>query len=158
MLTVVHGNDTSSSRKYFVDQKNKNSITFDAENLNAIELTQSIQGSGLFETSSKIFIDNLFSKKGSKNIEIVAEVINKSKDVDIYIWADKEIGVKSLSAFSKFQNQNFKIPQSIWSFLDGIMPDKPSNVSLFHSAIVTNEPEVVFAMIIRQFPLIFCLF
>ena len=153
MITIIHGLDQLSSRNYLLEQKDKDSLTFDAQNLNIVELEQSLRGSSLFGSTKKIYIDNLFSKKGSKNIEIVAEVINKSKDVDIYIWADKEIGVKSLSVFPKFQNQNFKVPQNIWSFLDGIKPNNPSNITSFHIAISTNEPEIVFAMIIRQFRL-----
>lgn len=157
MLTIVHGSDQLSSRNYFLEQKDKESITFDAQNLNIVELEQSLGGNSLFGTSKKIFIDNLFNKKGLKNVEIVVELLKKSQDAHVYIWADKEIGAKSLSGFPKFQNQNFKIPQNIWAFLDGIRPDNPKNVILFHQTLAATEVEVVFAMIIRQFRLMLCL-
>src|SRR3989344_4566601 len=153
MVTLVHGTDEVSSRNYFLENKNKDSLTFDAENLNTIELTQALQGSGLFGPSNKIFIENLFSRKGLKNLETIAEILNKSKDADIFIWADKEIGTKNLSVFPKFQNQNFKVPQNIWAFVDGIRPGNPGNVSLFHNTLETTNAEIVFAMIIRQFRL-----
>jgi DNA polymerase III delta subunit len=155
MVTLVHGNDNLTSRKYFLDQKDENSLTFDAESLNPIELAQSMQGSGLFETSvNKIFIENLFTRKGSKNQSSVVEIIKKNKDTQIFIYADKDVGVKSLSDFPKFENQNFKIPQNIWVFLDAIKPNNPKNVSSFHSALSGTEPEIVFSMIIRQFRLL----
>ena len=155
MIALVHGTDNLTSRKYFLDQKDENSLTFDAETLNPIELTQSIQGSGLFETlNNKIFIENLFTRKGSKNQNSLAEILQNSKSSDVFIWADKEIGVKSLSGFPKFENKNFKIPQNIWSFLDGIKPNNPNNVSSFHSALLGTDPEIIFAMIIRQFRLL----
>lgn len=155
MVTLVHGSDTLTSRKYFLDLKDENSLTFDAESLNPIELAQSMQGSGLFETSTKkIFIENLFTRKGSKNQSAVAEILKNNKDTQVFIYADKDVGVKSLSGFPKYENQNFKIPQNIWTFLDGIRPNNPRNVSSFHLALSGTEPEIVFAMIIRQFRLL----
>ncbi|MBI2621687.1 MAG: hypothetical protein HYW63_03550 [Candidatus Levybacteria bacterium] len=153
MVTVVHGSDQISSRNFFLEQKDKDSLTFDAENINVVDLEQSLQGGGLFGATTKVFIENLFTKKGLKSLEDVAEVINKSKNADIYLWADREQGVKNLSAFPKYLNQNFKIPQNIWLFLDGIRPHNPDNVLHFHETILTTEPEIVFAMVIRQFRL-----
>lgn len=154
MITLVHGTDNQSSRNYFLSQKDEDSITFDAEIINTIELEQSLQGSGLFENPKKIFIENLFTRKGSKNITPIGEVLGNSKGVDVFIWADKEVGVKSLTGFPKIDNQNFKIPQTIWLFLDGIRPNNPSNVTSFHKALNGSEAEIVFAMIIRQFRLL----
>lgn len=154
MITLVHGNDTLSSRNYFISQKDNSSITFDAENMSLIELSQSMQGSGLFESSKKIFIENLFTRKGSRSIDQLADLLKNNKSLDVFIWADKEIGVKTLSAFPKFENQNFKIPVNIWSFLDGIRPNNPRNVTSFHEALRGSETEIVFAMLIRQFRLL----
>ena len=154
MITIVHGSDSISSRKYFLSQKDEKSITFDAESLNPVELNQSLQGSGLFGVSSKIFIENLFTRKGTKSITAVGEILTDNKEAVIFIWADKEIGVKILSSFPKFEFQNFKIPQNIWSFLDGIRPDNPLNVSSFHKTLNETDPEIIFTMIIRQFRLL----
>lgn len=153
MLTIVHGDDEVASRNFFISQKDKDSLTFDAENLSLIELEQSLSGSGLFGTSNKIFIENLFSRKASGNFDEISPILNKKNKTDIFIWADKILSIKNLSLFLKSNVKIFKIPQNIWSFLDGIKPNNPRNVSSFHSTISTNEPEIVFAMIIRQFRL-----
>lgn len=155
MLTIAHGNNTLASRKFFIDQKNEDSLTFDAEDLIISELKQSLQGGGLFGPSKKIFIENLFTRKGLKNIEPIASVLSQNeKSSEIYIWSEKELGIKVLSPFPKHDNQNFKIPSNIFSFLDSIRPNNPKNVSYFHDAIKTSEPEIVFFMIIRQFRLL----
>lgn len=156
MITLIHGNDILTSRNYFLSQKDKDSLTFDAEIISPIELAQSMQGSGLFETkaTNKIFIENLFTRKGTKSMESIAWVLNQNSSANVYIWADKEIGVKQLASFPKFENKNFKIPQKIWSFLDGIKPNSEVNVKAFHHAITGSEPEIIFAMLIRQFRLL----
>jgi len=154
MITLVHGQDNVSSRKFFLSQKDKDSITFDAESLSVIELSQSLAGGGLFENPKKIFIENLFTRKGNKNLVPVSDVLKLNEKSEVYLYADKDVGVRSLSNFPKFTNENFKIPQNIWSFLDGIRPGNPRNVSAFHNALEGSEPEIVFAMIIRQFRLL----
>lgn len=154
MITLVHGNDTLSSRNYFLNQKDESSLTFDAETISLVEFSQSLQGSGLFENPKKIFIENLFTRKGSKSINSIGEILEKNNKSEIFIWADKEIGVKILSSFPKFENQNFKVPANLWSFLDGIKPGSSKNVTAFHSALEGSETEIVFSMIIRQFRLL----
>lgn len=154
MITIVHGNDITTSRKFFLDQKDENSLTFDAESLVLDELEHSLQGFGLFGERKKIFIENLFSRKATKNLEPIGSLLSKNQGLNVYVWADKEVGVKSLLSYPRFENKNFKIPNTIWSFLDGIRPNNLSNVKSFHSAINSTEPEIVFAMIVRQFRLL----
>lgn len=153
MITIIHGDDELNSRKYYISQKDKNSITFDAEIIDPVELEQSINGSDIFGKTDKIFIENLFTKNGTKKINEIAEVLNKKSKTDIFIWADKIIPVKTLTLFSNHKSQVFKIPQNIWAFLDGIKPNNTSNVSMFQNTLTSTEPEIVFAMIVRQFRL-----
>lgn len=153
MITLVHGSDSVSSRKFFLDQKDEESLTFDAESLILSELEQSLGGSGLFGNTKKIFLENLFTRKSAKNIEPIGKLLTSNPDLNVYFWADKEVGVKPLASFPKFENKNFKIPQSMWAFLDGIRPNNALNVSSFHKTLQETEPEIIFAMIVRQFRL-----
>lgn len=154
MISLIHGNDSLSSRNAYLSNKDENSLTFDAETLNLIELAQSMQGSGLFDNNKKIFIENLFTRKGAKNFSSIAEILKNSKNTEVFIYADKEIGAKNLEGLPKLDNQNFKIPQNIWTFLDGIRPNNPRNITTFHNTLTETEPEIIFAMIIRQFRLL----
>lgn len=153
MITIIHGDDVIASRNFLFEQKDKNSLTFDAESLDISELKQEVAGSGLFGPSIKIFIENLFTRKGSKNLSGIISVLNDKTEADVYIWSDKILSAKVLLDFPKHTIQLFKIPQNIWSFLDGIRPGRPGNVLSFRQALSNTEPEIVFAMVIRQFRL-----
>ena len=153
MLTIIHGDDIVSSRNYFISLKKDNSLTFDAENLSLIELAQSLQGEELFGGSKYIFIDNLFTRKAAKNFNGIIEILNSKTEADVYIWSDKILGSKVLSELPKHTSQVFKIPQTIWAFLDGMRPGSSQNVLAFRQTLKSAEPEIVFAMIIRQFRL-----
>ncbi len=153
MITLIHGNDTLSSRKFFLDQRDAESLTFDVENINLVEFEQSLSGSGLFGSSKKIFIENLFTRKSTKNTDSIGKLLTAYKDAEVFFWADKEVGVKALSSFPKIENKSFKIPQNIWNFLDNLRPNSSSNVTSFHRTLKESETEIIFAMIIRQFRL-----
>lgn len=153
MITLISGNDTLSSRKYFLDLQDKDSLSFDAESINLVELEQSLGGSGLFGSTKKIFVENLFSRKSIKNLEPIGKLLTQYKDTEIFFWTDKEVSVKALGSFPKVEKKEFKIPQSIWNFLDNLRPSSTSNVSSFHRTLNETEPEIIFAMILRQFRL-----
>lgn len=153
MLVIIHGDDELTSRNYFVSQKDDNSLTFDSETIILNELEQSLNGSDLFGKSGKIFIENLFTRVGTKNLNEIAKVLGKKNKADVFIWADRLLPAKTLQLFPNHKSQVFKISQNIWSFLDNIKPENHSNVSMFHNVLVSTEPEIVFAMIIRQFRL-----
>jgi len=154
MITLIHGNDNLASRNYFLSIKDENSILMDAQNLNLVELSQIINGSGLFLEPKKIFIDNLFTNKGSKNQVDVFSIIGKGHDSEIYLYADKEIPIKSLSDIKDLNSKVFRVPQNIWNFLDEIRPKSSQNIFKFHEVLKETEPEIIFSMILRQFRLL----
>lgn len=154
MITIVHGSDIVSSRKYFIEQKDKDSLTFDASSLILSELEQSIRGSGLFGQGEKIFIENLFSRKSVKNYEPILSILqNVPAKISVFIWSDKEQGAKSLSSFPNHISELYKINQNIFGFLDSLRPGSSQNLINLHKALKFSEPEIIFFMIIRQFRL-----
>ena len=63
MITIIHGNDTASSRKYYIDQKTADAFSFEGEKVSLTDLVQILEGGGLFSDSKKIFIDDFLSKR-----------------------------------------------------------------------------------------------
>lgn len=154
MITLFHGTDNVSSRTAFIDHKDKDSVSFDAESLSLIDLRQALSGAGLFSESKKIFIENLFSKK-MKNFDDIAELINKhSKALDFYLWEDQEISLKHASLIKNLKSQKFDLPKNLWTFLDNIRPGSPLSVKLFHKVLEEADENVIFSMIVRQFRLL----
>jgi DNA polymerase III delta subunit len=154
MIHLIHGDDPTRSREYFAKQKTSDSITYDAENLSLIELAQTLQGSGLFGGGTVVFIENLFGRKAKNATEIIELLNTNSKQSEIYIYSDKLLPAKSLKEFKNSEDTVFKVPQTIWAYVDGLRPDSRSNLKLFHSALDSNEPEYIFSMLVRQFRLL----
>lgn len=156
MITIIHGDDIVSSRNYFLEIKQKGGISFDGKSLNFQDLTQSAKGGDLFSEVKNIFIEDfLGSKKSIAEAEKIIELIKKdTTKINFYFWDGQELSKSSLSQFPNAQIKLFKIPQNIFTFVDGIRPNRPENVKDFHKVLESSDPEAVFYMIIRQFRLL----
>jgi len=156
MITIIHGDDIVLSRKYLQEQKQNsiNPYVFDGI-IDLPSLVQITQGSGLFNTEKNIFIENFFSKNKlntseSKNI---IEYINENESsIDLFFWEGKELQKRSMALFTNPLIKKFKIPQTIFLFLESIKPGNfKASIDLFHKALQNTEPEIIFFMMQRQF-------
>lgn len=157
MITIVHGDDIASSRRYFVEQKNKekNPIVFDGEKITPSDILQVLDGGSLFSENKLLFIEDFFSKKkpGKEFDDIVSQIQNLS-DSQVFFWEGKLLTKRFINLFKNCEIKLFNIPKDIFTFLDSIYPDNKKSLIFFHNTLKTNEPELVFFMIIRQFRLL----
>lgn len=159
MITIIHGDDVVLSRRFFTEQKTSldSEITFDNNNFNLTDFIQSLSGKSLFAENKKIFLDGLFSSKkisDEQSETLVSKIKKSNSPIDFFIWEGNELSKTFLNQFPKTTVKFFKLPQSLFSFLDGIRPNNPSNVSLFHDALKNSDENLLFAMLIRQFRLL----
>lgn len=155
MITIIHGDDVANSRKYFIElkQKNLDSVSFDGEKLSLTQLTQSLEGGGLFSDEKKIFIENFFTrKKISKETEAILSYLRKTTKADVFFWEEKEVTKKNLNFFPNSTVKIFKLPKTLFLFLDSIKPNQGKNlIDLFHQTLQSMEVELIFYMLFRQF-------
>lgn len=162
MITLIHGTDIASSRKYFVDLKNKEkgAISIDGQNVSLTDLVQVFEGGGLFDESKSYFIEQLFGKKKkSRELDQIIDYIKKNENENnIFIWEDKELTRAAISQFKNPILKLFKIPQNLFSFLESIQPGNGrSMISLFHQTLEEADAEMVFFMLVRQVRLLLAL-
>ncbi len=160
MITIVHGDDITSSRKFLIEQKNslKNTVILDGKDLNFEYLVELLKGNSLFSDEKNIFVENFFERKKLKEIDKVTDYIKKNSDLaNFFIWEKDELTKSELSIFPKAKPVLFKIQKTLFSFLDNISPKNPKNVLNFHETLKTADEEMVFYMLIRQFRLLLAL-
>jgi len=158
MITIFHGTDITNSRKYFLDEKQKYSdgLILDGEKITLTDLAQIFEGGGLFEEQKTLFIENIFNKKKNKTeFAVITDYIKKHESHNIFFWEGKELEKTSLSSFKEATIKVFKLPQSLFLFLDSIKPNNNKQlVTLFNQTIETTEVEMVFFMFVRQIRLL----
>ncbi len=163
MITIIHGDDIVSSRNYFQEKKREdaNSISLNASTLQITDLAQNMQGSGLFGSISTIFIEDLLTrlKKTKETKEIIDFIIKNHKESNIFLWEGKEIKKNDLLLFKDAIVRSFKLPKTIFIFLDSLRPDNLRNtISLFHKTLEEGiNIELIFFMLQRQARLLLAL-
>ena len=159
MILIIHGNDIEKSRNYFFQEKQNqdNSVLINADLISVDLLYQTLENKNFFDKKTTVIVENFLSKVKSNSIEFkeIASYINKNKTIDIIFWESAEISKGTLSAFNSATVKNFSLPQSLFLFLDNIKPGNSKYlIDLFHQILKTQEAEIIFFMIIRQFRLL----
>lgn len=155
MLTLIHGGDTASSRRYFSEQKelNPDAEVLDGEKVTLTDLSQLLEGGGLFVETKAVFIEQLFNRRKKKEefANLVAYLEKNSKTNNIFLWEGKELDKGALMVFKTAMQKPFKLPQTLFLFLDTIQPGNGKQlIQLFHQTIESAEPELVFFMLVKQ--------
>lgn len=159
MISIIHGSDIVSSRKFFVDQKNKakDPVSFQAASLTITDLTQVLTGAGIFGNENTIFIEYLLSqrKKITHAESIISYILANHDAGNIVLWEEKEIPSTTLKRFTNAKVEMFRIPPFTFTFLDSLAPGAgPRLVTMLNKTLATSEIELVFYLLIRQFRLL----
>lgn len=162
MITIFHGEDIVKSREGFLEEKQKHpdALYFDGKKLTNTDITQALEGNELFSTSKTVFIDEFFSKrKQSKETDEIIDVISKNHDVHVFFWESKGLGAKELHRSKQATLKQFRLPQTIFAFLDSIKPrNGKTSVQLFHRTLSDEDEQFVFFMLIKHIRLLLALF
>jgi len=153
MITLFHGDDSVLSRNAFLKlrRETENAVTLEGNALSLTDLTQVFSGSDLFGTQKDIFISELLSKrKPSKELDAIAETL-RNTDANVYLWEIKELTTKQLSLIKGAKVNLFKIPATIFSFLDNFRPNNAKQlIELFHKTLLEKDAEFVIFMLTRH--------
>ncbi len=160
MITIIHGTNTASSRKYFIGlrQNEPDQTIIDGKNVSLTDLVQIFEGGDLFTEQKNFFIEELFGKKsrgaGKKDTEqkAIHDYIEKQSGANnIFIWEGSELSKTNLNTFKNPAIKAFKLPQALFLFLESIKPrNGKALIKLFHEVIDTADTEMVFFMMVRQ--------
>lgn len=153
MITLIHGDDSALSRNYYFElkSKSKDGIVLEGAKITFTDLTQALEGQDLFGNTKEIFIEELLSKrKNSKEVDALISLLTQTPQT-VFLWESKELTAKQLSLFKGAAIKLFKIPATIFAFLDAFRPHNAKQlIELFHKTLEDKDPEFVFFMLQRQ--------
>jgi|SRR3989304_2317104 len=154
MITIIHGNDITTSRNFYIELRKKtaNYELIDGKNLDFDTLFRTFEGNSLFTNEKNIYIENFFSNIKSNSIEFkkITDYLNKNKNINLLFWEAKVLTKTQASSIKSAQVKEFSYPQVLFVFLDSFKPQNLSSIKLFHQLNKTMEVELIFYMIVRQ--------
>ena len=157
MITIVHGNDISTSRNFYISirSKQENFEIIDGKNFDYNKLIQTFEGNSLFANEKNIFVEDFFSniKSNSNEFKQIIDYLNKNKVINLLFWEPKELTKTQSNSLKNADIKQFNYPQVLFAFLDSIKPNNLSSITLFHKLQEQMESELIFYMLVRQFRL-----
>lgn len=160
MITLIHGDDISSSRNYYKQLQKKNTASFDGEKVTNEDIAKALQSDGLFTDEKNVYIENFLTKrKPSKELdEIIEKLTAFEKSATILLWESKLLSKKHTNYFAKATVKEFALPKSLFSFLDSLKPNNTqSMLTLYHETLAHTEAEMILVMLIRQIRILLAL-
>jgi hypothetical protein len=154
MITIFLGEDTVSSRKNFIQLRStyteKGYEIYPLALSNLSELDKWLyQSEGLFQLKKAFFGENLLSKKEHR--KLLEAFDTTDTNVDIVIWEEKIEDRIAKFFFKHAKINSHKLPASIFSYLDSLIP---GNLSEINSQLTTiNESideNIIFFMTVKR--------
>jgi len=156
---LIHGDYHVQSRQFLsnllLDLQNKGAevIQLDGEKITINDLVQASSNNSLFSSRSTILIENLLSRKKSKETEKLWQYLKDYQgQTEIILWEKKAIGkILQRNLPTKTTVKEFKTPMLVFKLVEQINPNSKSQALTNLETVLQKAPaEFIFAMIIRQ--------
>lgn len=161
MIIILHGENTIKSRDKLVElinqfkANNQSIIRLDAKKLDIPQLEENLLKNNLFGNEEIILIEELHSlPRSNKKNELINLIANSTKD--ILLWEKRSLTKTMLKKFPQAKVEEFKLSNSLFSWLDLFNPKTPikKNLLALDQAINANGDYMCFVMLIRQISLL----
>lgn len=144
MITIFHGDNYVLSRQALNQALLQNPERFEAKQLTEEILTQALESNPLFQTPKLFVLENLLTLPNSKTKEQLIKIVLSNQAQTIYLWEKKTLTPALKKQFSKAFIKEFKLPASLFNFLDRL------NLKNFHLALIDNPAELIFYLLHRR--------
>ena len=156
MFKIILGDNIAASRKRLqkIIEKAKSDglevVSVSGAKITYSDIRKLLESGSLFGKTKLVVIENFLSSTKSKEKEIILDFLTaKTFEHDLILWEDSNL--KNIS-FKGAEKEEFKIPQTIFRFLDLLTPDKTQeSLAVLDILKKTEDANIIFFMIIRQF-------
>lgn len=158
MLTIICGEDSISSRNYFLEQeKNLREKNFEIVNVDyrqVLELDESEASSASLFTQKRVYFTSSLNKKVLKKLNLKTERKIKeiiiSKKIQVFDW-EEETTARGLKSIKGITVKEFKPNQNIFKLLDSCYPGNLKTfINTLHIVSESTEDIFIFIMLARH--------
>lgn len=155
MIYILHGDDLTASRKFYLGLTEGFQITFlDGKNLLVKDLEEKISSSSLFEEKKAVVVENLLSKNAKKK-DFVSFLNESTSQTLLILWEDKKLPKTSFGSLKNSTVREFLLPQNYFQFLDSYAPGNGKKLfSMYHELLLTMNEELVFYSLLKRIRLL----
>jgi DNA polymerase III delta subunit len=153
---IIYGENNVKSRKYLLDlvgkytQSGKEIITINGAKTEISEIRSALESGSLFGNDRLVVVENLLASAKTSQKKIIDYLKKAEFNNDLVLWETKNVDKRSVPG--GFELMEFKIDTFLFKFLDSLRPNNTAySMSLLKELLKTEEPELVFFMMVRLF-------
>lgn len=164
MIHLYHGEHTVASRIELAALKEKYKqlevVVFEGKTVTTADLIQATQSTSLFGADRLVIVENLFSRRLAKKPlelkEFAGFLATLNLKTNIVFWEEKELGKRVLDLFPpKSDRALFRPDRALFTFVEALRSGQTKQLlGLFRQSLEKDVPEVLFALLVRQFRLL----
>ena len=153
MITVIHGADSVSSRNFLFFKIEEfrgdggEVKTIDGTKLDFEELSNLVISESLLKEKRLVVIENLLSKKESKEKGVLLELISSSKE-DIILWESGSIKKQEFSVPAEFKE--FKSTPAVFSLLDSLGGERRGVLANLNKSLNEEPIELIISAVLTR--------
>jgi len=158
-LFLIHGENYLQSRSRLTslieELKGKGireMVRLDGKKVGLEKVKQAFESQSLFGNQRLVIIENLLTGQVSKRQKnIIDYLLDETHTCPLVLWEKKEVKKSFLDKFKvKFQIVIFKIPATIFKFLDSLSPNSSRQMINWLQKTDQKNPEFAFHMLCRR--------
>lgn len=155
MIYLLHGDDTTSSRRALGEYADGYSVTtLDGKTLTIPVFENSLFSESLFAEKKAVVIENFFSQNKKKK-EIIAFLNSIKPTILLLFWEDKKLTKAAVSQLNAATVKEFSLPTYYFQFLDLFAPSNKKKVfALYHDLLKSYAPEQILFSLIKRIRLL----
>ena len=124
-MLILHGDNLVASRQLLVEKiklfktKNAEVVKLDGKKTNLTQIQQALESQSLFGSERIVIIEGLLSSPVGKGKSKLVDYLKYGDFPNLILWEGKKID--RLTSFKTAQIQVFKLPSTIFKFLDSFI-------------------------------------
>lgn len=148
MITILHGQDTKSSREALLRLIADNDFMTVGE-LSPEKIAQVLSGTTLFPPAPLIVFENSLRSPIWRDTTI--RKLLGSAAATVIFWESDQRPANLTSLIPEAKILTFKPPATAFHFLDNLRPGNPKvNLTLFRQAASDASPEIIFSLLVKR--------
>ncbi len=155
MIYLLHGDDITSSRKYYSGLvEGLTQTIFDGKSLSLSDLEEKLVSNSLFEEKKAVVVENLLTKNAKKK-DFVKFLSENPTQILLILWEDKKVQNTVFTPLKEATIKEFSLPQNYFQFLDSYAPGNGKQVfKIYHDLLITMNEELVFYSLLKRIRLL----
>ena len=157
MIVILHGDYQLKSRQRLnqlikqAKDKDQEVIRLNGEKLLPPNLIQALESASFLGSDRLVVIEGLFKRRASRTKETLFKILAQNDQKNIVVWEAKTLTTAQLKKLPSAQTQLFKLPATVFKFLDSLQPGQPQpSLLLLRQALKIEKPELVFYLLARR--------